>query len=140
MKKLLLLLIITLLFSCNSNKEKIEELEQRLEKIENKKGAFRLVKNYDNRLYQELEDGVFIPKKVEFTDVYNFIKEESVSKIIIVNNDYAEIYIWGDYLHGRPQSGPHYIYNITELERFYELIQSVTYKLKIESFKRIDYY
>ncbi len=34
MKKLLLLLIIPLLFSCNNDNEKVKELEQRIERLE----------------------------------------------------------------------------------------------------------
>ncbi len=74
-------------------------------------------------------------KETNWGDFRSMLKNEDVEKIVLVNKDYAEIYLKPDVLQNNEykdaadqsfgQEGPHYIYTVGSVDKFYERVEEV---------------
>jgi len=72
-------------------------------------------------------------KETNWGELKNMLQNEDVNKIVLVNKDFAEIYLkpdalqQGEYKDASDQSfgseGPHYIYTIGSVDKFYERVE-----------------
>lgn len=91
------------------------------------------------------------PKEIEWSKMLTeLIKPGEVDKIVIVNNEVAEIYIkkdslglpkykdlFSDKMRSAPQAGPHYVCNIPSIDAFYQEMKDAKFT-NYEMIKRKD--